>query len=99
MASFSRYKRDNFADDRKGLASPGAVFYLRNAIRNGNLRIQRTIVTTELDRLDTLAGVLYGDASLWWVLAAASGIGWGLQVPPNTLINVPSLEDVRSLVG
>ena len=99
MAEFSRYKRDGYSYDRKGLSTAYAVIYLRNAIRNGTLSIEKTIVTTERDRLDTLAGDLYGSASYWWVLAAASGIGWGLQVPPNTLINVLNIDDVRSLVG
>jgi nucleoid-associated protein YgaU len=42
------------------------------------------------ERLDTLAGQHYKDSSYWWVIAAASGIGWGLQVPPGTVIRIPS---------
>ena len=36
-----------------------------------------------------IAGDAYNDSSLWWVIAAASGIGWGLQVPPGTVIRIP----------
>jgi len=41
------------------------------------------------ERLDTIAIDAYGSASYWWVIAAASGIGWGLQVPPGTIIRIP----------
>jgi hypothetical protein len=44
----------------------------------------------EGERLDSLAGTVYGDASLWWIIASASGIGWGMQVPPGTLIFIPN---------
>ena len=51
------------------------------------------------DRLDTISGIVYGDARYWWVLAAASNIGWGMQVPAGTLLQVPDLGSVASLVG
>lgn len=44
----------------------------------------------EGERLDYLAGINYGDSSLWWVIAAASGIGYALQVPPGTIIRIPT---------
>ena len=43
----------------------------------------------EADRLDIIAHRVYGDASLWWIIAAASNIGWGLQVPPGTRLIIP----------
>ena len=53
----------------------------------------------EDDRLDILAGKFYGDGRLWWVLAAASGIGWSLQVSPNTIIKVPDITQIAQIVG
>tara|TARA_Y100000996_G_C22090114_1_gene465381 strand:+ start:240 stop:536 length:297 start_codon:yes stop_codon:yes gene_type:complete len=50
-------------------------------------------------RLDQLAGSLYGDSSAWWVIAAASGIGWGLQVPPGTIIKMPTNIGIAIVVG
>ena len=51
------------------------------------------------DRLDTLAAIHYGSGDLWWIIAAASGIGWGLQVPPDTLIRIPdNLQQIISLI-
>ena len=41
-------------------------------------------------RLDVLAFEAYGDASLWWIIAAASGIGWSLQLSAGTYARVPT---------
>ena len=51
----------------------------------------------EGERLDTIAGKIYGDSNYWWVIAAASGIGWPLQVPPGTLLRIP--EDLGAVLG
>ena len=57
-------------------------------------------ITKESERLDTIAGKIYGSGHLWWIIAAASGIGWGMQVPPGTVLRIPSrLEDVEMYVG
>ena len=49
-----------------------------------------THVVKQGERLDTIAGRVYGSGMMWWVIAAASGIGWGTQVPPGTLIRIPT---------
>jgi hypothetical protein len=71
---------------------------IRKAIVDGSLDYT-TMTLKGFERLDTIAGKEYGDSTLWWVLAAASGIGWGLQVPPDTIINVPNIQQVTQLVG
>jgi hypothetical protein len=71
---------------------------VRQAIKNNELHVE-TMVLRGFERLDTLAGKLYGDSRYWWILAASSDIGWGLQVPPGTVILVPILADVLKLVG
>jgi len=48
-----------------------------------------SLVTKAGQRLDHLAASSFGDNKLWWIIAAASGIGWPLQVPPGTLIRIP----------
>jgi len=75
-----------------------AINVIRAAVKNGTLSVKETIVN-EAQRLDTLAGSLYGDGRAWWILAATSNIGWACQVPPGTIILVPTLEDVAALVG
>ena len=49
-----------------------------------------TIVLEENRRLDQIAGSIYGNSSYWWVIAAASGIGWGLQLPEGTIVVIPT---------
>ena len=72
-------------------ASP--VLGIYEQIELGNIRAtSRTLQQGE--RLDIIAGQVYGDATLWWIIAAASGIGWALQVPPGTEIVIPNLDDV-----
>lgn len=69
-----------------------------NAVERGLIDFV-TVELKEKQRLDHLAGTVYNDSSYWWVIAAASGIGWGLQVPPGTVIRIPSsLEDVMSVL-
>jgi hypothetical protein len=41
----------------------------------------------------------YGDSRYWWVLAASSDIGWGLQIPPGTVIRIPDLTQVSNIIG
>ncbi len=80
---------------RYGTAS--LVHSIRLGISSGNISVTEMNLT-ELQRLDVLAGIYYGDSSMWWIIAAASNVGWGLQVPPGTLIKIPNLEAIRNLV-
>ena len=57
-----------------------------------------TYIVKEGDRLDTIAGELTGDGGNWWAIAAASGIGWGLQVPPGTLVKIPDIASVTAMI-
>lgn len=49
------------------------------------------IITTGTgERLDRLADRFYDDPSLWWVIAAANGLGRGdFTVPANIQLRVP----------
>lgn len=61
---------------------------ISKAIHNGTLDFNVHILSAG-ERLDQLAFKHYNDSSYWWVIAAASNIGWGLQVPPGTIIRIP----------
>lgn len=71
---------------------------LREEVKRGNIRVDR-LVLEEGERLDTLAGRYYGDGRLWYLIAAASGIGWAPQVPPGTILLLPNLEDCAKYIG
>lgn len=71
---------------------------LRNAIANGFIQTT-TIFLKEVIRLDVLAGQYYGDARYYWIIAAASNIGWSLQIPPNTQIVIPNIEQALRFLG
>ena len=94
-----RYSRTQLVNDgnQYGTAlGSTAVFY---AAQNGEIPTKSKLLI-QSERLDILAQREYGDGSLWWVIAAASGIGWGLQVPPGVLLFIPTdLDAVRVYVG
>lgn len=71
---------------------------IRRAVHSGALAT-KPLILRGAERLDTMAGKLFGDSKYWWVLAATSNIGWGLQVPPGTILNVPDIKDVLKLIG
>lgn len=75
-----------------------AIPVIRENIKNGTIRFRKQVLQ-EGERLDVLAGKAYGDGRLWWIIAAASEVGWGLQVPPGTIITIPELADVARYVG
>jgi hypothetical protein len=91
----NRYSSDNLVNDRV-LATNRSIVRIRQALNAGIL--STTVFTSqETDRLDVMAGRYYGDGRLWWVIAAASGIGWWLQVPSGTRIVVPT--DINQVMG
>lgn len=96
--AFSRYARTPRLDFGASYGTSNAAQIVRNAIKDGRLPVSTTVLRGA-ERLDTLAGTLYDDARYWWVLAMASDIGWGLQVPAGTVIRVPELAQVIKLIG
>lgn len=75
-----------------------SIVFVRNGIVGGLIRFT-TYVTKENERLDIIAGKQYGSGRLWWVIAAASDIGFGLQMPAGTNLRIPNLEDVADIIG
>lgn len=96
--ALSRYARSNILGINKQFGTSRAIQAIRNGITNGIIRFETQRVL-EGQRLDSIAGEIYGDGRLWWIIAAASEIGWATQVPPETVIRIPNLSDVSSLVG
>lgn len=93
-----RYKRDQ----RIGgglLQSAKSVAILRRA-RDFGLLSTRTLILSQDQRLDHIAYKELGDPHAWWIIAALSDIGWGLQLPAGTILRLPTdLQVINSLVG
>lgn len=96
--AFSRYQRVSLLDSGRQYGTSRAHEVIREAIASGELAFQE-LTLYESQRLDHIAGLYYGNGRFYWVIAAASNIGWALQVPPGTRIVIPDLEGVRRLVG
>lgn len=94
---YSRYEDDGRINLGTQLSAAKKVSAIRRAIRTGRLSIVASFTLTGADRLDSLSGTVYGDARYWWLLAAASDIGWGMQVPPGTQINIIDLNKALQL--
>ena len=93
----SRYSRDPLILDRTTLRTASAFRLVRNAVKAR--KVSTTVIVLHgLGRLDDLAGKYYGDGRYWWVIAAASHIGWGLQVPGGTNIVIPNLGQVLDII-
>ena len=95
--AMSRYL--NVIGPSKGTKSMSLInAAIRKGVQQGVISTQE-IILEENRRLDQLSGQYYGIGSYWWVIAAASGIGWGLQVPAGTIISVPTdINQILSLV-
>ena len=58
------------------------------------------IQITSSDRLDKLATTFYGTPTLWYVIAAANGLGKGtMRVSKNTKLRIPSVSDIQTLIN
>ena len=99
MAIFSRYRNSPILGLGSQYGTSRAIASIREGIKTGIIPIVEVITISGNQRLDHLAGLYYKDSRFWWVLAAASDIGWGLQVSEGTVIIVPDINAVADVVG
>lgn len=83
----SRYSYTSIVEG-KSISNSDCVRIIQNGISIGEIDTDNFTLSGE-QRLDVLSGQFYGTSEFWWVIAASSGIGWGLQVPAGTLLRVP----------
>jgi hypothetical protein len=95
----NRYNRTPLINGGNAYGTSYAIPVIRENIANGNIRIIDRVVLQEKQTLYHLAGQYYGNSRDWWILAAASGIGWMFQCPPGTIVLIPNLQDVSKYVG
>ena len=93
-----RYSKDKRIRGGK-LETAKTVNAIRRAKEFGLIPTQ-DVILTESQRLDHLAHEYLGNSRLWWILAALSDIGWGLQLPAGTIVKVPTdITAVRAIIG
>lgn len=57
------------------------------------------IQTSNIERLDLLAFKFYGDSSMWYIIAAANGLGKGsLIVPINSRLRIPNMSNMQNQI-
>lgn len=67
------------------------------AVQNNEIDY-KTVITSSGDRLDHMAFKEYQNGTYWWIIAAASGVGWWLQVPEGVVIRIPTnLSQIENL--
>jgi len=96
--AISRYARTPLLNFGRRYGTSRAIPAIRSGIADGSITfIERTM--SENMRLDILAADSYDDGRYWWVIAAASDIGWVPQVPPGTYIRIPNIDQVLRVIG
>lgn len=97
--SVSRYRRSSRLRGATQLGTSSVANLLYTNVKNKNI-VTFSYVLAEGERLDHIAGKYLGNGDLWWVIAACSGIGWMMQVPPGTRLFIPrDLNQVLAYVG
>ena len=99
MALIDRYRRVPLIAGGKKIGTSRVCYAVRRAIELNRIDYEEYTLK-EGERLDVLAGQYLGNGNLWWVIAAASGIGWALQAPPGTLLRIPTdVGQIEAFVG
>jgi len=94
-----RYANTEKIRGGSALGTPKAVRAIAKAVQENRITLNSRLLK-EGERLDTIAGIELGDARMWWIIAACSGIGWALQAPPGTLIKIPvNLSEIKKFTG
>ena len=90
----NRYATTRKKLDKSGIRVYGTTYYPEIPIENQD----RFIYAVDGDRLDNIAFRYYNNASLWWVIAQANGLGKGRTIlNPNFQIRIPG--DVEKILS
>lgn len=93
-----RYKRDQRISGGL-LETAQSVTILRRAKEFGLLQLKQKVLVAD-QRLDHIAFQELGDPHAWWIIAALSDIGWGMQLPAGTVLYIPvNMAVIGQLVG
>lgn len=91
----NRYKDISTLIDKNGRRKKASIIYPIPPLTATDTYIR----TTTIERIDLLANKFYGDTTLWWVIAAANGLGKGsLYVPVDSIIRIPDASSINKLI-
>jgi hypothetical protein len=91
----SRYSTGTIILDENGKRYFNTIILPNPAGNTTDIFIQ----TTTPDRLDKLALIFYEDETMWWVIAAANGLGKGTyMVPADTRLRIPDIADIQQVI-
>jgi hypothetical protein len=91
----NRYQDIATIQDRNSRRRKASIIYPIPPLSDSDTYIR----TSTVERLDILASKFYGDTTLWWVIAAANGLGKGsLYVPVDTVIRIPDSRSIQVLI-
>ena len=91
----NRYRDTTTILDNKGRRKKASIIYPIPPLTSADTYIR----TTTVERIDLLANKFYGDLTLWWVIAAANGLGKGsLYVPADSIIRIPDASTINTLI-
>ena len=93
-----RYTFTNRFNRGEGISNPRSSSKIFRAVESGQISVTFARLGGA-QRLDSIAYEKYGDPSYWWIIAAASGIGYGLQASAGAYLRIPNnLADVFRIV-
>ena len=97
--AISRYEYSTSIRAGKGFSKPENLHLISQAVDQGFITCDTYVIKSK-ERLDQIAGAVYGNSSYWWVIAAASRIGWAMQLPQGTILSVPKdINDVFEVLA
>ena len=92
----NRYRDTTTILDTNGRRKKASIIYPIPPLTAADTYIR----TTTVERIDLLANKFYGDLTLWWVIAAANGLGKGsLMVPSNTALRIPDKTNYQQILN
>jgi hypothetical protein len=92
----SRYLTNRVQKDENGVRKLSTIIIPTTPLNGSDFYIQITTV----ERLDKLARIFYEDSSLWWIIAAANGLGKGTYiVPQNTKLRIPDKSNIQQVIN
>jgi|5_EtaG_2_1085323.scaffolds.fasta_scaffold01713_3 hypothetical protein len=92
----SRYEQAKILRDENGKRKSNTVII---GAPDVNVSADIFLEITSPERLDLLANQFYGDASLWWIIASANGLGKGtLYTPEGIILRIPPAQNIQNII-